>query len=78
MTGRDLDELKDKVHIRARAIVRAAQDAPACFEFEGFFPNQDGSERAGDSCRGAKAWRFLERLVNVRYFSVRHRLNFYT
>ena len=55
-------------------MVRAAQDAPECFEFQVFFPNLDGREPAGDSCRGAKAWRFLERLVNVRYFSVRHRL----
>ena len=55
-------------------MVRAAQDAPACFEFEVFPPNQDGSERAGDSCRDAKAWRFLKHLVNDRYFSVRHRL----
>ena len=38
------------------------------------FLNQAGSERAGDSCRGAKALRCPERLVNVRYFSDRHRL----
>ena len=35
-TAREIDELKDQVHMRARAMVGAAQDTPACFEFEVF------------------------------------------
>ena len=56
-----------------RAMVRATQDAPACFEFEVFSRTRTEAREPETRVavpRPGDVWR----LVNVRYFSVRHRL----